>query len=192
MADKLSKEETSPQEKRNRKESGGYVKDKKLRTKLKTQDEQRKKALRKAEEAEILLEHNSGYLEPETPLEKTYKVRQDDIKQSVGIETAKKAFELKLGEELGPYLAEYSRNGKNFLLVGRKGHVATIDSARELSCEIQLGETVRDAKWLHNTGYFALAQKSFVYIYDHQGTEIVCLHCLGILWTFTDKYLSIP
>lgn len=35
-------------------------------------------------------------MEPEGELERTYKVRQDEIKADVAIETAKKGFELKL------------------------------------------------------------------------------------------------
>jgi U3 small nucleolar RNA-associated protein 7 len=34
---------------------------------------------------------------------------------------------------------------------------------------------VRDAKWLHNDQYFAVAQKKHTYIYDHAGVEIHCL-----------------
>jgi hypothetical protein len=44
-----------------------------------------------------------------------------------------------------------------------------------LGCELQLGETVRDARWLHNNQLFAVAQKKYVYIYDRAGVEIHCL-----------------
>jgi U3 small nucleolar RNA-associated protein 7 len=42
----------------------------------------------------------------------------------------------------------------------------------KLGCELQLGETVRDVRWLHNNQYFAVAQKKYVYIYDRQGVEL--------------------
>ncbi|KAI4127722.1 MAG: hypothetical protein LQ347_004481 [Umbilicaria vellea] len=160
---------------RGRKISTRGVKDKKLRSNLKALESKYKDATLKAKDAEILLENESGYLEPEGELEKTYKVRQDELRQDIAIETAKKGFELKL-EGLGPYTAGYTRNGRGLLLAGRKGHVATMDwRGGQLGCELQLQETVRDAKWLHNDQYFAVAQKKYVYIYDHAGVELHCL-----------------
>ena len=148
------------------------IKDRKLRSNLKALEHKYLDATIKAKDAEILLENSSGYLEPEGLLEKTYKVRQDDLKSEVAVETAKKGFELRL-EGLGPYTADYTRNGRGLLLAGRKGHVCTMDwRGGELGCELQLGETVRDAKWLHNDQYFAVAQKKYVYIYDHAGLEL--------------------
>ena len=148
------------------------VKDKKLRANLKSLEEKYKNATVKAHDAEILLENESGFLEPDGELERTYRVRQEDIKQNVSIETAQKGFDLKL-EELGPYVADYSRNGRELLLAGRKGHVATMDwRDGKLGCELNLMETIRDAKWLHNNQYFAVAQKKHVYIYDRAGVEI--------------------
>jgi U3 small nucleolar RNA-associated protein 7 len=124
---------------------------------------------------EILLENNAGLLEPENDLERTYQVRQADIKQAVGVETAKKGFELRL-DGLGPYdICEYSRNGRDLLIAGRKGHVATFDwRDGKLGCELQLNETVRDARWLHtsNQKNFAVAQKKCVYIYSGDGVEL--------------------
>ena len=135
---------------RGRKIAPKSVKDKKLRSNLKSLESKYKDAVLKAHDAEILLEHESGFLEPENELERTYKVRQDEVKESVAVETARKGFELKL-EGLGPYVCDYTRNGKGLLLAGRKGHVATMDwRDGRLRSEIQLGETVRCAKWLHN------------------------------------------
>lgn len=148
------------------------IKDKKLRGNLRALEERYQDAALKAKDAEILLENESGFLEPEHELERTYKVRQSDIKTDVDVETAKKGFELKL-TDLGPYTFDYTRNGKDLLMAGRKGHVATMDwRSGKLGCEVQLGETVRDAKWLHNNQFFAVAQKKNVYIYDHHGVEI--------------------
>ncbi|KAI9681307.1 MAG: Small subunit (SSU) processome component [Caeruleum heppii] len=159
---------------RGKKISTRAVKDKKLRGNLRALEHKYKDAALKAKDAEILLENRSGFLEPEGELERTYKVEQTDIKRDVSIETAKKGFELQLND-LGPYVADYTRNGKDLLLAGRKGHVATMDwRGGSLGCELQLGETIRDAKWLHNNQYFAVAQK-YTYIYDHAGVELHCL-----------------
>lgn len=148
------------------------IKDKKLRGTLKSIEERNREAALKAKDAEILLEHQAGFLEPEGELERTYKVRQDDIRGDVAVETAKKGFELRL-PETGSYKQDYTRNGRHLLLAGLKGHVATMDwRDGKLGCELHLGETVRDAKWLHNSQYFAVAQKRNVYIYDHDGVEI--------------------
>lgn len=148
------------------------IRDKKLRGNLRALEERYRDAALKAKDAEILLENSAGFLQPEGELERTYKIRQEEIKADVDVETAKKGFELKL-DSLGPYVHDYTRNGRDLLLAGRKGHVATMDwRSGKLSCELHLGETVRDAKWLHNNQFFAVAQKRNVYIYDHRGVEI--------------------
>lgn len=151
------------------------IKDKKLRSNLKSLENKYKEATVKAKDAEILLENTSGFLEPEHELERTYRVRQDDIQDGVATETAKKRFELKL-DQLGPYVFDYTRTGRELLLAGRRGHVATMDWREgKLGCELQLGETVRDARWLHNNEFFAVSQKKHVYIYDRDGVEVHCL-----------------
>ncbi|KAI1655755.1 BING4CT-domain-containing protein [Daldinia decipiens] len=151
------------------------VKDKKLRSNLKSLENKYKEATVKAKDAEILLENTSGFLEPEHELERTYRVRQEEILDDISTESAKKRFELKL-DQLGPYVFEYSRTGRELLLAGRRGHVATMDWREgKLGCELQLGETVRDARWLHNNQFFAVSQKKHVYIYDRQGVEVHCL-----------------
>lgn len=151
------------------------VRDKKLRTNMQKLESKYQTAITKAKDAEILLENEPGFLEPENELERTYRVRQEDITSETAVETAQKRFDLKL-DQLGPYHCEYTRNGKELLLAGRKGHVATMDFREgKLGCELQLGETIRDIKWLHNNQYFAVAQKKYVYIYDRNGVELHCL-----------------
>ncbi|KAI4646485.1 uncharacterized protein J4E79_010547 [Alternaria viburni] len=151
------------------------VKDKKLRRNITSLEVKNKQAAIEAKNVEVLLENNPGLLETENELERTYKVRQDEIKREVGLETAKKGFELKL-DGLGPYdVCEYSRNGRDLLIAGRKGHVATFDwRDGKVGCELQLNETVRDARWLHtsNQKNFAVAQKNCVYIYSGDGVEM--------------------
>lgn len=101
------------------------IKDKKLRRNLQALESKYKAAVLKAKDAEILLEGTSGYLEPETELERTYKVTQEEIQASVPIATAQKRFDLNL-DQLGPYVFDYSRNGRDLLLGGRKGHSTCI------------------------------------------------------------------
>lgn len=150
------------------------VRDKKLRANLKRIENKYRTAVLNAKDAEILYENQEGFLEPETELEQTYKVRQEDILDAVGVQQANKAVEFKL--DLGPYVSDYTRNGRSLLLAGRKGHIATCEwRAGKPGCELNLNETVRDAKWLHNDQYFAVAQKKHTYIYDHAGVEIHCL-----------------
>ena len=149
------------------------IKDVKTRKHLINVESKFKTAAVRAKEAEILHEHDAGLIEAEGELERTYKVRQSDIRDAVGVETAKKGFELKLDEGLGPYKARYSRSGRHLLLAGKKGHVATMEwRDGKLGCEMQLGEHVRDACWLHNENSFAVAQARKVYIYDHTGMEL--------------------
>ncbi|KAI0513172.1 WD40-repeat-containing domain protein [Xylaria bambusicola] len=152
------------------------IKDKKLRRNLQALESKYKEATLKAKDAEILLEGTSGYLEPETELERTYKVTQEEIQESVSIATAQKRFDLTLNE-LGPYVFDYSRNGRDLLLGGRKGHIASMDWRQgKLNCEFQVNEVVRDVRWLHTNQYMAVAQKKNVYIYDGQGVELHCLN----------------
>lgn len=154
------------------------IKDRKLRRNLSALENKFKDAAIKAKDAEILHENAVGFLETEHELERTYRVRQDEITEHAAIETAQKRFDLTL-DQLGPYVFDYSRNGRELLLGGRKGHIATMDWREgKLGCEINLGETVKDVKWLHNNQYFAVAQKKYTYIYDHNGMEIHCLRKL--------------
>ncbi|RPA95214.1 BING4CT-domain-containing protein [Choiromyces venosus 120613-1] len=150
------------------------ARDKKLRTNLKKIEHRYKDAALKAKDAELLLGEERGYLEAEG-MEKTFKFKQADLRKAVDVATAQKGFELKL-PTFGPYFMDYTRNGRYLLLGGTKGHVAAFDWREgKLSSEIQLKETVRDVKWLHNELFFAVAQKKYTYIYDSQGVEIHCL-----------------
>jgi hypothetical protein len=159
---KIHEQQAIQQYGRGKKVRTGAVKDRKLRARLKVLEEKNKEAALRLKDAEVLLEHDAGFLAPEGEMEETYRVRQDDIKQDVDVETAKKGFALRL-EEIGPYGAEYSRNGRQLLLFGRKGHVSSMDwRTGRLGFELQLGETVRDAKFLHTENMVAVAQKKYV------------------------------
>lgn len=157
--------------------------DKKLRSEVSRQYLSRKRAEKHAELADTYLHgavpgEEAGMIEPDNEMERTAKVTQQQIRDEVGVDTARKSFELRLGSDkgapgLGPYRCDYTRNGRHLLLGGRKGHLAAFDwQAGKLSCEIQVRETVRDVRWLHDKSFFAAAQKKYVYIYDQGGVEI--------------------
>lgn len=153
------------------KKSSKYSKDKKLKQNLRKIDGQYKDAVRSAAATEMLLQEDVGYLEAEG-MERTYKFKQNEIKEHVDQATANKAFNLEL-KEFGPYTLDYSRNGTHVLIGGEKGHVASMDWRKgELRAELHLGETVNAVKYLHNEQYFAVAQKKYTFIYDHEGTEL--------------------
>lgn len=150
------------------------IADKKTRRLMHTNERLLKVAAEKALDSEILLTQEAGYLQPEG-LERTWKFQQREIKKHVDITTSKKMFELKL-PELGPYYMDYTRNGRHMLIGGGKGHIASFDWKQgKIECELQVRETVRDVKWLHNETMFAVAQKKYTYLYDKTGLELHCL-----------------
>ncbi|CAI4458087.1 BAF_collapsed_G0015510.mRNA.1.CDS.1 [Saccharomyces cerevisiae] len=156
----------------NAKNNHTQTKDKKLRAGLKKIDEQYQKAVSSAAATDYLLPESNGYLEPENELEKTFKVQQSEIKSSVDVSTANKALDLSL-KEFGPYHIKYAKNGTHLLITGRKGHVASMDWRKgQLRAELFLNETCHSATYLQNEQYFAVAQKKYTFIYDHEGTEL--------------------
>ncbi|RIA99013.1 WD40-repeat-containing domain protein [Glomus cerebriforme] len=147
------------------------IKNKKLRGTLERVEKISKEAAIKAARSEILLTEDPGYLETEG-IEKTFNITQKQLKENVDEDSTKKIFDLKL-PTFGPYSLDYTRNGRHMVIGGRKGHVASFDwMENKLISEIHLKETVRDVKWLHNELFFAVAQKKYVFIYDHNGLEV--------------------
>ncbi|EPS36534.1 hypothetical protein H072_9925 [Dactylellina haptotyla CBS 200.50] len=150
------------------------VKAKRLRENMRRMETKFRDGAIQAKATELLLEEDPGYLEAEG-MEKTYHFTQKDLQKELDVGTAKKGFELKL-PTFGPYCVDYNRTGTDLLIGGRKGHVAAFDwRSSSLHTELQLNETIRDVKWLHNSQFFAVSQKKYVYIYDLKGIEVHCL-----------------
>ncbi|KAF0692540.1 Aste57867_16352 [Aphanomyces stellatus] len=148
--------------------------DKKLKGLLARNNKKFNEAAAAAAKAEILLPEVGGALIAEG-MEKTYKFTQAQLADNVDRNTAQKIFDLDL-PTFGPYAIDYTRNGRNLILGGQKGHLAVFDTLRmNLSCEFHVKETVRDVKFLHNNSLFAVAQKKYVYIYDNTGAEAHCI-----------------
>lgn len=121
------------------------IKDQKLKGLLRRSEHKIEDAARKAMQSQVFATESAGYLEAEG-MEKTYKFTQEAIKKQVDLNTRAKIFDLKL-EMLGPYMFDYTRNGKNMLIGGEKGHVATFEwKTGRPGCELQLKETIRDVK----------------------------------------------
>lgn len=153
------------------------IADKKLRAKVARQDVATKRA--KAERADVNewlnapMSGGQGGIEvDEEAEERTWRVGQDEIVESVAVASAAKRFDLKL-ENMGAYKVDYTRNGRYLAIASSKGHVATFDwQAGRLMSEIQLREAVRDIKFLQSESFYAVAQKKYVYVYDGNGVEL--------------------
>ena len=88
-----------------------HIPDKKLRAELSRQSAHNVRSKALLEDAAFLLEHEeSGTMEVEGELEKTWRVGQEEIVQSTGQEAAKGRREWKL--DGGPYRSRYTRNGR--------------------------------------------------------------------------------
>jgi len=127
-----------------------------------------------AADAEIVLHtQESGFLEVENEMEKTYKLTQNQIRPYLDEQTVRHMYDLRL-DQYSPYGMNYDLSGRCGLLFGKNGgHIALMDMhTNSLKTEIHLNEKVRDATFLHNSTMFAVAQKKHAFIYDDAGVEI--------------------
>lgn len=124
----------------------------------------------------LLATETAGQLTSEGPLERTTTVRQSGIHAAVDrAASTRGSFALDLRRtRLNPYThVRYSRSGKSVLIASERGHVAVSNwRSAGLRCELFLNETVRDALFLHDDAFFAVAQRKAVYIYDASGIEV--------------------
>eukprot|EP00520_Triparma_pacifica_P018180 CAMPEP_0118667736 /NCGR_PEP_ID=MMETSP0785-20121206/19955_1 /TAXON_ID=91992 /ORGANISM="Bolidomonas pacifica, Strain CCMP 1866" /LENGTH=566 /DNA_ID=CAMNT_0006562229 /DNA_START=38 /DNA_END=1734 /DNA_ORIENTATION=+ len=129
-----------------------------------------------AAEAEILDTTSVGFIETENEMERTYKLKQEEIKRHLDDQTSKQVYSLNL-TQYSPYNITYSRSGRHMLLTGRTGHVAVMDALTlQLKTEFHLTtggpNSIRSSTFLHNNTMFALSERRSVYIYDSSGSEV--------------------
>ena len=106
---------------------------------------ERKKTLLR--DAELLLPNSVGRMEMEGGTDRSWRISQDEIVNSIGIEAARGRKEFTL--DGGPYRARYTRNGRHMAVVGQKGHIATFDwQTGTILSELQLQETCRDITYV--------------------------------------------
>ncbi|KAH7102845.1 WD40 repeat-like protein [Auriculariales sp. MPI-PUGE-AT-0066] len=151
----------------------GHVGDKRLRAHLSQQSSQATRAKGLADDWQELVvdDEAAGGIKTEDPLERTWRISQEEIVKAVGGEAASSRREWKL--DGGSYRMRYTRNGRHVAIVGKKGHVATFDwQAGTLHSELQLQEVCRDVTFLHDHSMYAVAQAKYVYIYDQNGVEL--------------------
>ena len=66
-----------------------------------------------------------GYMLPESEIDKTLKVSQEYLKNTLPKYNADNIFDLNL-EDKAPFYIDYSRNGRYLLLAGEKGNISML------------------------------------------------------------------
>ena len=147
--------------------------DKRTEARLVALERKRQRSRLDVEQATELLQDAPGYLQAETPLERTSSVTQAQLMRMLPKEETKRhRFDLQLPND--SYRMSYDRSGHHALLAGRKGHVAMVhlqDLAVTTELHVQ-PKRIRDAIFLHDATMAAVAQADCLTIYDNTGAEI--------------------
>jgi U3 small nucleolar RNA-associated protein 7 len=96
--------------------------------------------------------------------------RQDHLKPLLSVRNNIQCYDLSL--DFGNYKLDYTKDGRDMILASDKGHVAILEwKKKSLKAELHLNQAVFDCQFIHD-GFFALAQKQNVFIYENQGLEV--------------------
>ena len=115
---------------------------------------------------------SSGRLEVETAMERTFKVKQSELRTQVDLGTQFKLFDFPLPG--GPFSLLPSPSGRHLLSFSASGHVSVMDrhSMTALS-DFTVGEVVNGAAFI-SEDLVAVAQRKYTYLYSN-GSEVHCL-----------------
>jgi len=95
------------------------TRDRAVRADLNRLENKRLEAAVAAVDAELILHtEQSGFIEPETEMERTYKLSQMQLKNHLDEQTSRQIFDLKL-DQYNPYGMNYDRSGRYGLLYGK-------------------------------------------------------------------------
>ncbi|KAF6743398.1 WD repeat-containing protein 46 [Ephemerocybe angulata] len=138
-----------------------HIANKKLRSQLVHQhalnSNLSKNALETQQNLLSLAADDAGSIQVTGPLEKTWRVSQDEIVASVGGEAAKGRRELTFGPGQGAKRMKWSQNGRHLVFISGKGRNQ---------------KAARDVTFLQDQSFFAVAQKRNVFVYDRDGVEV--------------------
>jgi U3 small nucleolar RNA-associated protein 7 len=125
-----------------------HISDKKLKARLSSHRSLAATRSMQVTDAALLLPTSAGLIEATDPLDRTWKVTQANLLQNEGVgrEAAAGRRELVLdGGGAGGFKTRWTRNGRHTVMVGRRGHLASVDwMTGSVHAEIQLKETCRD------------------------------------------------
>lgn len=95
--------------------------------------------------------HDTGYLEADDN-ETTRQFRQKTLMDHIPLQNQQQIMNLDL--EFGSYNLDFSRDGQELLLGSSQGHVAVLDwKTKNLKCEFNVKEKIRDVKFLHSNSF---------------------------------------
>ncbi|TFK19018.1 WD repeat-containing protein 46 [Coprinopsis marcescibilis] len=171
------------------------VPNKKLRTALHTQHTLSAQYASHTSDTQDLLAlaaEDAGAIQLESPLERTWRISQDEIAKTVGAEAAKGRRELVFPSG-GVKRMRWTRNGRHLVFISGKGGstVSSVDWLNgNVNAQVELagvgnggssgmggkGDGARDVCFLQDQSFWAVAQRRNVFMYDKDGVEV---HKLG-------------